>query len=163
MLRGCRMYRMSRHAGAAGSSNPAAAAGPCSSFTSMLGCFLAPSEATPELFFHPPLLLSVLPMHAHAAEAFYVFWFSSAGRAAPWMLGVFARSEREGCRTRSAHSLRPCLSASDMGKPTAFPRHTLLATGRGGPWAGWTWSSLTQHLCCKHNPRLRQGGDSPKM
>lgn len=97
---------------------------PCSSFTPLLGHFLALAEATPEMFFHT-LLLSALPTRAHTTEAFCAFCVSSASWARSGFLQCHSGKGGEQCQ--------PCLSAGHLGKPRAFPWHLLLATGRAGP------------------------------
>lgn len=81
---------------------PAPLPQPCSSFTPVLGCFLASGDTTPQLFFHPPHA-------AHAPEAFYAFCFSSvaSARAALWIPGVFAwlRAGRASCKVRESCGL----------------------------------------------------------
>ena len=148
------MYRMCRHAGAAGSSDPAAA-GPCSSFTPMLGRFLAPGEATPELFFRPPPLFSQRTPTLPKLSMYFVF-HPLAGLCRGWS-GFLQGQSGKGI-VQGQGSLHPCLSASHAGKLRAFPQHPLLATGRGGPWAGWMWSEPTWCHCCKPNPQLQQEG-----
>lgn len=100
------------------------------------------------MFFHT--LLSALPTHAHTTEAFCAFCVSSAS----WARSGFLQCHSE----KGGEQGQSCLSAGHPGKPVAFSWHLLLATSRGGPWAGWT----TQGHCCKPHPQLQQGETVPK-